>query len=90
MRRSGRVAPLDRIIGRNLRYRRRRAGLGTAEIGRFIGVSRQQVTKFEAGLNCIAASQLYRIAAALRVPFRCFFRFRGRYLSAVAVRLRLV
>lgn len=48
-------------------------GLSQAQLARTIGVTYQQVQKYELGANRISVSKLYRIAAALGVPISFFF-----------------
>ncbi len=59
--------PDDTIIGRNVRTHRERRGLTQAELGGRIGVTFQQVQKYERGVNRVAASRLCLIAQALDV-----------------------
>ncbi|MBU1271869.1 MAG: helix-turn-helix domain-containing protein [Alphaproteobacteria bacterium] len=60
--------PHDTTIGRNVRTHRERRGLTQAELAGRIGVTFQQVQKYEKGSNRVAASRLCRIALALDVP----------------------
>lgn len=60
--------PHDATIGRNVRTHRERRGLTQAELAGRIGVTFQQVQKYEKGSNRIAASRLCLIAQALDVP----------------------
>ena len=62
------VDPLDRLIGRNIRLNRIRKGWSQLDLGERIGVSYQQVQKYETAANRIAASRLIHIARALEVP----------------------
>ncbi|MCG6203666.1 helix-turn-helix domain-containing protein [Rhodopseudomonas sp. HC1] len=57
---------IDRQIGRLLRARRHAAGLSLCDLAAAIGVSYQQMQKYEAGANRIAASRLVSIASHLR------------------------
>ncbi|MCF1502955.1 Lar family restriction alleviation protein [Afifella sp. H1R] len=58
----------DCAIGAALREARRRAGLSQSAIGEALGVSFQQIQKYEKGTNRIAAAQLVALAEALNVP----------------------
>lgn len=60
--------PHDTTIGRNVRTHRERRRLTQAELAHRIGVTFQQVQKYEKGSNRIAASRLCLIAQALDVP----------------------
>jgi len=59
--------PVDRAIGARLRARRKSIGLSQTELANRIGVSFQQVQKYERGANRVAGSTLVAIAAALEV-----------------------
>lgn len=63
----------DTRIGRLLRARRTRLGMTQADVGAAIGVSAQQVQKYESGVNSIMPSRLSRVAKALDVPVSFFF-----------------
>ena len=63
----------DSRIGRLLRTRRTRLGMTQADVGAAIGVSAQQVQKYESGVNSIMPSRLSRVAKALDVPVSFFF-----------------
>jgi transcriptional regulator with XRE-family HTH domain len=58
----------DVAFGRRLRSLRVRRGLSQTALGEVLGVSFQQIQKYERGTNRIRASQLRRLAAALAVP----------------------
>src|ERR1700761_3268108 len=62
----GRTAQLELIIGARLRTRRRQLGLSQSDLAGRLGVSFQQVQKYERGANRIAASTLLAAAQALR------------------------
>lgn len=60
-------------MGRRLRARRLVGGVSQAELARAIGVTYQQVQKYECGSNRISVSMLYRISEALGAPVSFFF-----------------
>lgn len=62
----------DQRIGLRMRALRRRLGLTQTEMGRMIGVTFQQIQKYEQGSNRMMASRLGELARCLRVPV-CFF-----------------
>lgn len=64
---------IDKRIGGNIRFHRTRQGLSQAELGEAIGVTFQQLQKYESGSNRIAASRLYKVSRALRVAVEAFF-----------------
>jgi transcriptional regulator with XRE-family HTH domain len=61
----GRTAQLELIIGARLRTRRRQLGLSQSDLAERLGVSFQQVQKYERGANRVAASTLLSAAQAL-------------------------
>lgn len=65
--------PEDKRIGRLLRARRLVCGMSQVELGRRIGVSFQQVQKYERGINRVGAGRLSKLAEALGVPAVYFF-----------------
>ena len=71
----------DADIGRRVRAQRLLRGMSQFELGKRIGVTFQQIQKYENGLNQISAGRLVRIAAALDVPASNFFESDGKLLS---------
>ena len=65
--------PLDRLIGRNIRFFRIEGGLSQTELAEHIGVTFQQLQKYEKGSNRISASRLQHISQILQVPVPFFF-----------------
>ena len=61
----GRTAQLELMIGARLRTRRRQLGLSQSDLADGLGVSFQQVQKYERGANRVAASTLLTAAHAL-------------------------
>lgn len=68
---------IDVSVGLAVRSRREALGLTQAELGQAIGVTFQQVQKYERGANRIAASMLTRIANRLETTEGDFFPRRG-------------
>jgi transcriptional regulator with XRE-family HTH domain len=64
----GRADHRDAEVGRRVRAQRLARGLSQTELGTKIGVSFQQLQKYENGGNRIGAGRLERIAEALKVP----------------------
>lgn len=62
---GGRAAQLELAIGARMRTRRRQLGLSQTELAEVLGVSFQQVQKYERGANRVAASTLLAAAQAL-------------------------
>ena len=61
----GRAATLELMIGARMRTRRRQLGLSQTDLAERLGVSFQQVQKYERGANRVAASTLLTAAQAL-------------------------
>jgi transcriptional regulator with XRE-family HTH domain len=64
---------IDRRLGQRLRARRLESGLSQERLAELLGLTFQQVQKYEKGVNRIAASRLFDIANALEVPVAFFF-----------------
>ena len=64
---KGKADPIDKYVGSRVRVRRLGLGMSQTKLGRAIGVTFQQVQKYENGANRIGASNLYKIAKALGV-----------------------
>ena len=65
--------PVDIHVGKRLRVRRSMLGMSQDDLGKEIGVTFQQVQKYERGTNRIGSSRLYDISKALSVPVSFFF-----------------
>jgi transcriptional regulator with XRE-family HTH domain len=65
--------PIDRHVGARVRMRRMLAGVSQEKLGEALGVTFQQVQKYEKGSNRISASRLQQIAGILDVPVGFFF-----------------
>lgn len=73
---SGREAnEVDLALGRRVRTFRLRANLSQTELAGKLGLTFQQIQKYEKGVNRIAASRLVDIANALDAPLSAFFDF---------------
>lgn len=65
--------PVDIHVGRRLRSRRTILGMSQEDIGDSVGITFQQVQKYERGLNRIGSSRLYEFATLLGVGVSYFF-----------------
>lgn len=65
--------PIDIHVGQRLKARRVGLRISQTEIGAALGVTFQQIQKYENGANRIGASNLYRLAKALNVEVSYFF-----------------
>ncbi|WP_064826125.1 helix-turn-helix domain-containing protein [Rhizobium phaseoli] len=67
------VHPVDRHVGQQIRIRRMQSNVSLGDLGAGIGVSLQQVQKYESGKNRVSASMLYELANCLKIPVSRFF-----------------
>lgn len=64
---------LDRVVGRNIRVQRLARGLSQESLAEKLGITFQQVQKYEKGTNRVGAGRLYLLARILEVPVMTFF-----------------
>ena len=65
--------PVDVHVGRRVRMRRVLIGMSQEKLGEQLGLTFQQVQKYEKGSNRVSASRLYQMARILGVPVSFFF-----------------
>lgn len=65
--------PVDVHVGARVRMRRMLIGMSQERLGESLGLTFQQVQKYEKGSNRIGASRLYQIGSVLGVPIEFFF-----------------
>jgi transcriptional regulator with XRE-family HTH domain len=65
--------PIDVHVGLQVRLRRKELKISQEKLAEALGLTFQQVQKYERGANRISASKLYEIARALHVPIGWFF-----------------
>ena len=65
--------PVDKHVGSRVRMRRMMVGMSQERLGEALGLTFQQVQKYEKGTNRIGASRLQQIAQVLQVPVAFFF-----------------
>ncbi len=70
---TGIPSPVDVHVGARLRQRRTLLGMNQTKLGDAIGVTFQQVQKYENGANRISASRLFALSRVLDVPIEYFF-----------------
>ncbi len=68
-----RANDVDDHVGRRIRQRRNALGMSQTKLADALGISFQQVQKYEIGFNRVAASRLWDIAKALEVDIGYFF-----------------
>jgi transcriptional regulator with XRE-family HTH domain len=93
--------PVDQLVGQNIRICRLQRKLSQTQLGERVGVTFQQIQKYERGANRVGASRLTQIADVLQVPLMSLFdgastvsdvspESSPRYLLAKPHALRLV
>jgi len=70
---SRRANPIDIHVGSRVRFRRMLLGMSQEKLGEKLGLTFQQVQKYEKGINRIGASRLYDLAQVLGVPVQFFY-----------------
>jgi transcriptional regulator with XRE-family HTH domain len=65
--------PIDKHVGSRVRMRRMLMGMSQEKLGEALGLTFQQVQKYEKGTNRIGASRLKQISQVLSVPIGFFF-----------------
>ncbi len=71
--RTGKPNPVDIHVGSRVRLRRTLLGLSQEKLGEAVGLTFQQIQKYERGANRIGASRLYHLSRVLDVPVSFFF-----------------
>lgn len=72
-RNSRRPNPMDAHVGSRVRLRRMLLGMSQEKLGESLGLTFQQVQKYEKGVNRIGASRLFDLSKVLGVPVQFFF-----------------
>ena len=65
--------PVDTHVGGRLRLRRNLVGMSQEQLGEALGLTFQQIQKYERGMNRMGASRLYHMSRVLGVPPEYFF-----------------
>jgi transcriptional regulator with XRE-family HTH domain len=65
--------PVDRHVGSRVRMRRMLVGMSQEKLGDALGITFQQIQKYEKGTNRIGASRLHHIGRVLGVPIEFFY-----------------
>jgi len=71
--RDSRPSPIDIHVGSRVRLRRTLLGMSQERLGDALGLTFQQVQKYERGVNRVGASRLFDISRVLDVPISYFF-----------------
>ncbi len=72
--------PVDIHVGTRVRLRRQVMKYSQEKLGNALGVTFQQVQKYERGSNRVGASRLWKMSQVLEVPITFFFEGLGDYL----------
>jgi transcriptional regulator with XRE-family HTH domain len=64
---------IDQHVGKRVRMRRMMLGMSQTELGNALGLTFQQVQKYEKGINRIGASRLQHLTSLLQIPISFFF-----------------
>lgn len=70
---SRRANPIDVHVGSRVRLRRMLLGMSQEKLGERLGLTFQQVQKYEKGVNRIGASRLFELSRVLGVPVQFFY-----------------
>ncbi len=65
--------PVDKYVGSRVRMRRIMLGMSQEKLGEMLGLTFQQIQKYEKGTNRVGASRLQQISEALQVPVSFMF-----------------
>jgi transcriptional regulator with XRE-family HTH domain len=71
--REGRSSPVDVHVGSRIRLRRTLLGMSQERLGEALGLTFQQVQKYERGANRVSASRLFDLSRVLDVPISFFY-----------------
>jgi transcriptional regulator with XRE-family HTH domain len=71
--REARPSPIDVHVGARIRLRRTLLGMSQERLGEALGLTFQQVQKYERGVNRVGASRLFDLSRVLDVPISFFF-----------------
>lgn len=86
--RPGIPNPVDIHVGARVRLRRTLLGMSQEKLGEAIGLTFQQVQKYERGTNRVGASRLFDLSGVLDVPVQFFFDDMSGEVADQAPRLR--
>jgi len=85
---ESRPSPIDVHVGSRVRLRRTLLGMSQEKLGEALGLTFQQVQKYERGVNRIGASRLFDLARVLDVPIGFFFDDMPDSLGGMSVGFR--
>jgi transcriptional regulator with XRE-family HTH domain len=76
--------PIDRHVGLRIRLRRKELNLSQEKLGDSIGLTFQQIQKYERAANRVSASKLWELARALQISVAYFYEGLGETGDLVA------
>lgn len=76
--------PVDRHVGTRVRMRRMMVGMSQEKLGEALGITFQQIQKYEKGTNRISASRLQQTSRVLGVPIDFFYEGAPQFDSEAA------
>lgn len=85
---KGRSTPIDGYVGSRVRQRRLLLGMSQEMLGKAVGLTFQQIQKYERGINRIGASRLFTLSKVLNVPIAFFFDEMPRALASAGSKAR--
>ena len=72
-RKRGRATDIDAVVGKHIRHRRMLLGMSQAELAGTLGITFQQLQKYERGMNRVGAGRLYELSRALHTSVSYFY-----------------
>ena len=78
---------MDKVVGENIRAARLAKGLSQSGLAERLGITFQQVQKYEKGVNRVGAGRLFQIAAIFGLPISSFFDETGESTPAKSSRM---
>jgi transcriptional regulator with XRE-family HTH domain len=72
-RNARRLDPLDILVGKRIRTQRLVRKMSQSDLGRQLGITFQQIQKYESGVNRVGAGRLQQIAKIFELPVNVFF-----------------
>ena len=85
---KGRSNAIDAHVGSSVRQRRMLLGMSQEKLGKAVGLTFQQIQKYERGINRIGASRLFTLSKVLSVPIAFFFEEMPRALATAGAKAR--
>ncbi|OOR99599.1 transcriptional regulator [Haemophilus paracuniculus] len=65
--------PIDKLIGKRIQLKRKELGYSAERLSEHIGISQQQLSRYERGVNKINVSHLVALATFMNTPINYFF-----------------